>query len=178
MERECSLRRTVHKKMQKINYLDSGMKEKNLFRSQGPISEVHVVRPKYLFTSGCFFSLSLWRTGNLAKIPWWHHNRVGVATLHKPKGLLTLHCATMRSEEGSFFHSTKEWFFTRPVRTAANNELSGPWYHVRFHTRQLHSGAEQKGAVRETFVGRERRCPEHAMRGEFDALQCQWCSGD
>lgn len=116
-------------------------------------------------------SLSLSGTGgDPGRIPWRLHNRVGVATPHKPRGLLTLHCPTMRSEEDSFFRGTKEWFFTRPVRTAANNELSGPWYHVRFHTRQLHSGAEQKGS-RRNICGEGTVCPGHAMEGEFDAFQ-------
>lgn len=137
--------------------------EKNPLSSQGPISEVHVVGSKHFVYKRlffCFFSPSapLSGTGNPGRVPRQLHNRVGVATLHKPRGLLTLHCATMRSEEGSFFWGTKEWFFTRPVRTAANNELSGPWYHVRFHTRQLHSGVEQKGS-RRNICGEGTVCP-------------------
>lgn len=125
---------------------------------------------KHLFTRGSFFSLSLSLSGlgDPGWIPQWVHNRVGVATPHKPQGLLTLRRATMRSEEGSFFLGTKERFFTRPVRTAANNELSGPRYHVRFHTRQLHSGVEQKSS-RRNICGEGPVCPGHAMPGESDA---------
>lgn len=83
--------------------------KKDPLGSQGPISVVYDVGSKHLFTTDCFFpQLSLSGTGNPGRIPRRLHNRVGVATPHRPRGLLTLHCATMRSEEGSFFQGTKE----------------------------------------------------------------------
>lgn len=78
---------------------------------------------------------------------------------------------TLRNHEvrGRLFLPRHKGVIFRPVRTAANNELSGPWYHVRFHTRQLHSGAEQKGS-RRNICGEGTACPGHAMQGEFDAF--------
>ncbi len=154
-------------RMQKMHYLDVGKKALRTAKVQ--LVWYTMWDPNICLQEAAFFLSSLSGTGNPGRIPRRLHNRVGVATPHKPRGLLTLHCATMRSEEGSFFHGTKEWFFTRPVRTAANNELSGPWYHVRFHTRQLHSGAEQKGS-RRNICGEGTVCPGHAMQGESDAF--------
>lgn len=129
-------------------YFVDGWGEKILWAAK-----VQLVRYTMWDPNICLPVFFLSGTGNPAQIPKQHHNRVGVATLHKPQGLLTLDYTTMRSEEGSFFWDTKEWFFTHPVRTAVHNVLSGPWYHVRFNARELHSWAEQKGQQKKHWGG-------------------------
>lgn len=85
-------------------------------------------------------------------IPQQQHNRVGVAMLHKPQGLLMLHCMTMRSEEGSFFQGTKEKFFTLPMRTTAHKELLGSRYHVLVSHMSTPFQTQMEVVVGETFA--------------------------
>lgn len=130
--------------------------EKNPPSSQSPISVVYNVGSKHLFTRGCFFPPL---SPSLSHGPWSDstaapqqsgcgHRRTNL------RGLLTLHCATMRSEERLFSSSAQRSDFSlAPWEQRQIMNSLGPRYHVRFHTRQLHSGAEQKGAVGETFVG-------------------------
>lgn len=97
-------------RMQKMHYLDleEGGRKKVLRAAKVQLVWYIMWDPNICLQEAVFFlgSLSVGRR-DPGQIPRRLHNRVGVATPHKPRGLLTLHCATMRSEEGSFFFCTK-----------------------------------------------------------------------
>lgn len=175
--------RTVQGRMQKMHYLDVDEKKtkkqkKDPVSSQDPISVVYDVGSKHLFTRGrffCFFflpfaslSLTHTRTGNPGRIPRRLHNRVGVATPHKPRAFWHYTAQPWGQRKALSSEAQRSDFSLAPweQRRIMNSRAPG----ITFGFTRVNSILERnKGAVGETFVGRE-QCAQGATQGESDAF--------